>query len=109
MFKVTNEPTFTHDVTARVPVDGGFEDQRFKATFRVIDTEEADTFTLTTVEGQRGFLRRVVVTLSDLADAEGKPIEFNAAVFDAVLKLPWACAALARAYFLGVSGAKAGN
>jgi len=109
MFKVTQEPTFTHDVTARVPVDGGFEDQKFKATFRVIDPEEADKFDLATLEGSGDFLRKVVVQLHEVADAEGKPLEWNDGVLTAVLKLPWARSALARAYFAGVAGAKLGN
>ena len=109
MFKVTNEPTFTHKVNTRAPVDGGFEEQAFKATFRVIDPEEADTFDISTIKGSSGFLRRVVVKLDELADAEGKAVEWNDAVFDAVLRLPWARSALARTYFGAVSGARAGN
>lgn len=109
MFKVTKEPTFTHAVTARAPVDGGFEEQSFKATFRALDPEEADTFDLATMEGQTAFVKRIVVELHELTDAEDKPLEWNNNVFAAVLRLPWARSALTRAYFAGISGAKLGN
>lgn len=109
MFTVTKEPRFTHDVTARVPTDGGFREETCKATFRVIDPEEAGAFDLMTTEGSTGFLKRVVVRIEDIADAEGKPIEWSDDVRDAVLRLPWARSALARTYFSAVAGAKAGN
>ena len=109
MFKIVQEPTFTHEVIAKVPVDGGFRDEKFKATFRVIDPEEAESFDLSKVEGSTNFLRRVIVRLSDIADAEGAPIEWNDEVFTAVVKLPWARGALARGYFGALTGAKSGN
>ncbi len=109
MFTVTDEPTFTHDVTARVPVDGGYVEETFKATFRVIDPEETDSFALATTDGSAAFLKRVIVRLDDIGDAEKKPVEWSDKVRDEVLKLPWARRALARAYFEAISGAKAGN
>jgi len=109
MFKIAKEPTFTHEVVTRAPVDGGFEEQKFKATFRAIDPEEAETFDIVTLEGSTAFLRRVVVQLHDVVDAEGKPVEWNDAVLLAALRLPWARTALARAYFAAIAGAKAGN
>ncbi|MBN9504918.1 MAG: hypothetical protein J0I69_02735 [Altererythrobacter sp.] len=109
MFIVTDEPTFTHDVTARVPVDGGFAEETFKATFRVIDPEEVDSFVLATTEGAAAFLKRVIVRLDGIADAEKRPVEWSDQVRDAVLRLPWARSALARTYFTAISGAKTGN
>lgn len=109
MFTITDEPRFTHDVTARVPVDGGFAEETFKATFRVIDPEEADSFALATTDGSTAFLKCVIVRLEGIADAEKKPLEYSDTVRDAVLRLPWARSALARAYFTAISGAKAGN
>lgn len=109
MFKIVTDPTFTHPVTARVPVDGGFRDERFKATFRVLDPEEVEAFDLKTAEGSCGFLNRVIVKLDEIADAEGQPIEWNDGVRDAVFKLPWARNAIAKAYFAALTGAKAGN
>jgi hypothetical protein len=109
MFKIAAEPTFTHDVTARVPVDGGYIDEKFRATFRTLDPAEAGKFDLMTAEGSTAFLKRAVVKLDDIGDAQGKAMEWSDALFDEVLKLPWARAALARAYFSAVAGAKAGN
>ena len=109
MFKIVDEPTFSHEVTARVPVDGGFREETFTATFRVIDPEEADEFDLTTTAGSTAFLRRTVVKLDDVGDAQSKLLEWSDEVRDAALRLPWARSALARTYFAAISGAKSGN
>jgi len=109
MFKIADEPKFTHDVTARVPVDGGFREEPFKATFRVLDPEQLDKFNLGTTDGATAFLRAVVVRLDEIGDAQGKPVEFSDEVFNQVLRLQYARVALTRAYFDGISGAKAGN
>lgn len=109
MFKVATEPTFTHTVEAMVPVDGGHAKENFKATFRAISLEESNKFDLKDVESVGAFIKRVVVSLDDIADAEGKAIPFNDQVFDQVLALPWARSALARTYFAAVSKAVEGN
>lgn len=109
MFKIADEPTFRHEVKARVPVDGGHREESFQATFRVLEPKEVDTFDLNTTDGSTAFLKRVIVQLHDIGDAEGKPLEWADEVRDAVLRLPWARGALARAYFAAIAGAKSGN
>lgn len=109
MFKIAAEPTFRHEVSAKVPVDGGFETQKFKATFRVIAPEEIDGYDLAETKASSDFLRRVVVRLDEIAAADGEPIEWNDAALEAVLRLPWARAALARGYFSAIAGAATGN
>lgn len=109
MFKIIEEPTFRHDVVARVPVDGGYTEEKFAATFRVISPEEIDSFDLMKTEGATDFLKRVVVELHDIADAQGKALEWSDATRDAALRLPWARGALSRTYFEAIQGAKRGN
>lgn len=109
MFKVAEEPTFRHKVTARVPVDGGFEEQSFEATFRTIPLEEAEAFDLMSAEGATPFFKRAIVELHDIGGADGNPVEYSDKVRDAVLALPWARKALAKAYFGAMAGAKEGN
>ena len=109
MFKIAAEPTFRHEVKARVPVDGGHREESFQATFRVIPPEEADTFDLSMTTGSTDFLKRVIVRLDEIADAEGKALEWSDEVLEAVVRLPWARTALARAYFAAIAGAKSGN
>ena len=109
MFKIVQEPTFTHSVIARVPIDGGFREESFKATYRVVDPAELEKLDLATNEGSTAFLKKAVVRLDEIADVEGKTLEWSDEVRDAALKLPWARVALARGYFAAIAGAKAGN
>ena len=109
MFKVVDDLTFTHSVTARVPVDGGHDEQEFKATFKVMPVDQVDNYDLKTVEGATEFLARVVVSMSELADEKGKDLAYNDDVRSKVLQMPYARKALLDAYSKGVSGARTGN
>ncbi|MEL7838385.1 MULTISPECIES: hypothetical protein [Citromicrobium] len=109
MFKIVDSVTFTRKVTAHVPDGDGQVPETFKATFRSIPPEEADEFNLMSTEGASEFLRRVVVRLDDIGDAQGKPVDYSDEVRDQVIRLPWARGALARTYFEEVRGAKLGN
>ena len=109
MFTIADEPTFTHDVEALVPVDGGHEKQTFKATFRVVSPDELEQYNLNETISSAEFLKRVVVKLHDIGDAEGNAMEWSDRVFEQVLKLPYARGALARAYFSAMTKAKSGN
>lgn len=107
MFKITTEPKFTHTVIACVPSDGGHDEQSFKATFRVLDTDKlVDDGT---VEGQIEDLRRVVVSLDDLADDQGNPVSYSDALRDQLVRLPYVRIALLNAYIRGIGKAKQGN
>jgi len=109
MFTVVSEPMFVHPVTAMVPVDGGHEEQTFKAKFRVIGIDEAKGFDFHTAEGETLFLRRAIIELSELVDGAKNPVTYNDAVRDQVLRLPYAKLALMRSYIDGVGKAKSGN
>jgi len=109
-FKVsTSERQFTARLTARVPVDGGHKDERFKARFRVLPTDALDTYDLATSEGTTDFLRAVIVELFDLVDDNGEPITYNDEVRDYVINDPVARLALIQGYFGNTSRARKGN
>ncbi|NCP19070.1 MAG: hypothetical protein GW855_07925 [Erythrobacter sp.] len=109
MFKIIEDVTFTRPITAYRPQGEGQVEEKFTATFRVIPPDEADDFNLLSTEGATEFLKRVIVRLDDIGDAEGKPVEYTEGVRDQVFRLPWARGPLARTYFEEVRGAKAGN
>lgn len=109
MFKLAKEPTFRHQVEAKVPVDGGFEDQSFEVTFRAIDAEEAEGYDMGDAMSQTAFFKRIIVELHDIGDAEGKPVPYSDAVRDQVLRLPWAKKAIAKTYFASLRGERLGN
>ena len=108
MFKVATDPTFTHQVVVMIPIDGGFDKQSFKATFRVLGKEE-DRPDLSTADGSTAFLRDVVTDMSELEGEDGQPLPYSDALRDRLLKVPYVQAALVRTYVAAVSKAPAGN
>ncbi len=115
MFVYDPRPTFTHTVKVRVPVDGGFEDQDFKATFQVMPSDEVANYDLNKGEGSADilgatdFLKKIVVGMSDLIGKDEKPLPYNDQLRDALLRQLYVRNALVRTYFSAVSGAQAGN
>lgn len=111
MFKLATEPTFRHKLRARVPVNGGHQEESFEVTYRVLTVEQIAEFDLVNADAERtgDFLRRVIVELHDISDAQGNPVEYSDEVRDAVLNLPYARSAIVQGYFDGVAGARKGN
>lgn len=109
MFKINPNPEFTHVVKVKVPVDGGFSDQTFKVTYRVVPTSEAATFQLNTAVGATDFLRRAIIRFDELIDMNDQPVEYNHEVRDQLLGFSYLRQAVANTYFEAVSGAQAGN
>ncbi|ETR79293.1 hypothetical protein X566_01535 [Afipia sp. P52-10] len=103
MFKVVADQTFTHTVTVMTPIDNGHRTETFKATFRLIDTDEADTFDLNTRDGTTAFLKRTIVDLGDLVGDDKQPIAYSDELRDQLLKLPHVRIGLAQAYFSAVA------
>lgn len=107
MFKLVAEPTFTHTVKVTVPIDGGFAEQTFKATFLVIPVDEmTDTSSL---EGQQDLLRRVVRSLDEIVDDAGEPIPYSERLRDQMIASPYARVGLYDTYLAGVFKARRGN
>jgi hypothetical protein len=109
MFKLIDNPTFTHVVKVMVPIDGGHREETFKATYKVLKTNEINRFDLSDPGASREFLCEAVVSLEDIADAQGNPLPYSDELRDQVLALPYARSALARGYFDAVSKARSGN
>lgn len=109
MFKLINEPRFTHEIEATVPVDGGFEKQKFKVTYRVVDPAIGDSFEIGTTEGSTGFLKSVVCGLADIENEAGELVPYSEALLDQLLKLQFVRVAMARGYFEAMNPAKQGN
>ncbi|MPZ57619.1 MAG: hypothetical protein GEU91_14190 [Rhizobiales bacterium] len=108
-FNVTANPTFTHPVEVFVPADGGHRKETFKATFRVLDTDELGSFNLDDPASARAFLVAVIQSLSDLVDDDNKPVPYSDALRDQMLRLSYVRLALARTYIEAVTKARAGN
>jgi len=109
MFVVDPDPQFTHAVKVKVPVDGGFKEQSFKATYRVIPTDEMAAFDLSDGVGSANFLRRALVSMDELVDANKEPLPYNDVLRDQLLLNPYVRRALAQTYFDAVAPARSGN
>lgn len=109
MFVFDPNPTFTHTVKVKVPVDGGFVDQTFRATFAVVPTEEAKNYDLDDGDGSTAFLRRAVTHMHDLIGLDDQPVTYNDKLRDALLNQSYVRKALARAYFDAISGVQSGG
>lgn len=110
MFNVNQNPEFTHPVKVMVPVDGGHETQTFKARFRALNEDAYDDFDLASIEGQKEFLKAVIVKFEDLVgDDEQAPIPYSDALRDKMLGIPFVRMALQRTYALAVTETQTGN
>src|SRR5258707_1023849 len=97
-FNIAAKPTFRRPVTVHVPDGDAARTEQFIATFRVLPVDDEAKFDLETGEGSTGFLKAVIVRLDDLADANGKAVEYSDDVRDEVLRQPYVRMALARTY-----------
>lgn len=109
MFKITNDPTFSHAVEVFVPVDGGHDKQTFRATFNVLPSDKERTFDLQTAEGSDAFLRAIVRGMDELVDQANKPVPYSEGLRDQLLQLPFVRQALVRTYYAGIQKGPAGN
>lgn len=107
MFKVASDRKFTHPVTVCVPVDNGHIDQTFKVTFRVLDATEMEQDG--SVESQKSVLRKIIVEMHDLIDADDQPVSYSDALRDELISLPFVRVALNNVYIKAMTKAKAGN
>lgn len=109
MLKIDDNPTFTREVTVHIPKGRGSEKQTFFATFVAIDDDEAGKFDLSTNADSKAFLRKVVVGLDEIEDAEGKAMPFSHELLEKLMNKPWSMGPLADAYLRGVRQAAEGN
>lgn len=110
MFKVETNPTFKKKVEIRVPtMNGGFTDSPFFATYNLLTVDEIATYDLTKPEETTRFLHRIIVDLSDIVDADGRPIPYSDTLRDQMLDHPIARRGIIDTYFDGITVARRGN
>lgn len=109
MFKIISNPEFIHEVKVMVPVDGGHEEQVFKARFRVLSDDQMEGYDTSTTEGLKDFLRLAWVGASDLVGEGKEPAEFNDQVKEQMLGWTFCRIALLRTYTAAMVKARAGN
>lgn len=108
MFNITETPEFTHIVHVQTPVDGGHREDTFKARFRVIDDEDQKA-NFYKVGEVKDYLRKLLISMDDLADGQKKPIPYSDEVRDKMLALPHVRMALLKTYNEALTKARVGN
>ena len=112
MFKLVENPEFTHDVPVMVPIDDGHREEKFRARFRAIPEELSNELLAdeaVKADAGKGFLRRIVVKVMDVVDEAGQEVPWSEAMFEQMIALPFVRAGLSAAYFRALSKARAGN
>lgn len=109
MFRIVENPEFTHTVPVPVPSDGGHREETMRVRYRVISDELADSFDLQEPAGVKDFLRAVIVRIDDLVGGDNKPLEWSADLREVVFGLPYARLALLRGYMTAVVKTRLGN
>lgn len=105
MFKLAKKPTFSHQVKVRVPVDGGFVDQEFTATFRVLPWDEVKALD----HDPAAQVRLFWVGADGICDDDEKPLPWSDALRDQMIGMLFVRIAVLSAYVDAVTGARRGN
>lgn len=111
MFQVLKNPTFKHAVKVKVPVDGGFKDQTFKAEFRVMTDDEMAAHRLDSIEAMKAYIRDFLVGLEGVFDDQKPPqqIPYNSDLREQLIGLPFVRRALIDTYVAALTGETRGN
>lgn len=105
MLKLARNPEFTHNVTVRVPVDGGHSEQTFKARYRVVPWKE-----LTAHESDpEEQARQVLIGWEGIVDDDENPIPYSDAARDELLSMMFVRLPVLRTYVEAITSAKRGN
>ena len=107
MLKIITDPQFTLDVD--VALEGAEAPQSLRTTFRAIPEDEMLGHDISTADGFKDFLRRVVVAFHDLVDDQDQPVAYSAALRDQIIGFIHIRNALNRAYWQAQFKAKKGN
>ncbi len=109
MFKLEENPKFTHVVEVLVPADEGHVKQDMKVTFQAIPVGEFGQLDLSSAEDSTLFLQRIVVGVDDVVGPDNKPLPFSAELRDRLIAISYVRSAIVRTYFKAMGKAAEGN
>lgn len=108
MFKLA-PATFQRKITVKVPVDGGFDNQTMDVTYNALSITETETTLTADREGIKEYVRRTVNRIDDVADEDGKALEWNDGLRDQLLDVPYVFTAILEGYKSAMGEARLGN
>ena len=108
MLKLIREPRFATDVVITAAA-GDEPAQTVRAVYRALHDEEAAAFELNSAEGEKAFLRAVLVEVHDVQDDDGKELRSSPELIEALLGWAYIRYALSAGYFHAQLKARLGN
>ena len=108
MLKLIPEPRFTHEVQVKAAA-GGEPAQTVRAVYRGLHDDEAKTFDLNTAEGEKTFVRAVLVEVHDVRDEAGEELPSSPELIEQMLGWGYIRYALVDGYFAAQIKARVGN
>lgn len=108
MLKLIREPRFATDVVITAAA-GDEPAQTVRAVYRALHDEEAAAFELNSAEGEKAFLRAVLVEVHDVQDDDGKELRSSPELIEALLGWAYVRYALSAGYFHAQLKARLGN
>ncbi len=109
MFKIATNPEFTHKVTIKTPVDGGYREDTLKVRYRMMLVTETESYDLNTGPGTVDFLKAVIVSIDDVVGDDDKPLTYNDALRDQLLDMYNVRGAMVDGYLDAMRTARVGN
>jgi hypothetical protein len=101
-FKFDHQRRFTRPCKS---ADG----QTFEVEFKALSDEQVKEHDFASLEGEKDFLRDVILNIPDVRDPADKPMTFDAGLLDQMLGYADLRGAFLRGYREGVTGARLGN
>ena len=108
MLKLNREPRFATEVVVKAAAEGE-PAQTVRAVYRGLHDDDAVTFDLTTAEGEKTFLRTVLLEVHDVQDDAGAEIPSSPELIEQLLGWAYVRYALANGYFASQVKARLGN
>lgn len=105
MFAINTTPSFTHDVTIRIPADDGFVEQKGKVRFRLVSDDELEQL----ADDVKAIVNAIVEGFPGGAEIDGKKLEDGDELKAAMLSMSAVRTALLVHYRQAAAGARLGN
>ncbi|MBE0455634.1 hypothetical protein [Roseovarius autotrophicus] len=105
-FRFNPAPTVWAKVRLSVPTETGFESQDFRAKFLILPQSERQAMA---EHGLKAALARIWLDWDEVADLDGKPLPFSAALRDELLEFDYVEMGVGEAYARAAMGIETKN
>lgn len=105
MFKIQQNPEFSHKVKVRVPVDGGFADQELTVRYAVRNWDDVVALDHDPAEQ----VRFVMIGWEGVVDEAGNEVPYSDEAREMLISQVYARVAIVRAYIDALVPARRGN